>query len=315
MNGRLIITALFFTWFGLCLAASADAQTKTITAEDYFRRATELRKKDDLEGAIASYTKAIELNPNFTKAYADRCSVYLEEQKTEAALADCDKAIQLNPKMWNAYYTRGMVYFTSQPFSPDAIQDFSTVISLKADHSAAYYNRAVLYANCQEYEKAVLDLTKIIELGFPNLSPYGKGNVFFARGRGYFYLNKEDLALRDFAQALKLQPGLYDVYDFRADVYIKQKQYDLAIQEYSIAIKVLTANGFPEVVVSNYYRKSARVYVSQSRLDLALADYTKAIQLSPDNFLNYKERAAVYRTLGKADLAAKDEETMRKMGL
>ena len=314
MNRRFILTALLFTWFSLCLTASADAQTKTLTAEDYFRRAGELRKKDALHSAIANYTKAIELNPSFTDAYADRCSAYLDEQKTEAALADCDKAIQLNPKMWTAYYTRGMAYLNSRPFSSNAIQDFSTVISLKADHSEAYYMRAVLYSNLKDYEKAVLDLTKIIESGFPNLSRYRKGDVFFARGRSYSYLTKEDLALRDYAQALKLHPGLYDVYDFRADVYLKQKKYDLAIREYATAIEVLTGKKYFKWGISDFYRKRGLVYVSKSQWDLALADYTKAIQLAPLRYFNYKERAAIYRALDKADLAAKDEEAVRKLG-
>ncbi len=312
MNKSFILMALIFAWFGLCLNTPAEAQTKTLTARDYFQRASELGEQLDLDDAIANYTKAIELDPNFTDAYTNRCSAYLQRQKNEEALADCNKAIQLDPKMWAAYYNRGMVYLVSQPFSTDALQDFSTVISLKADHSDAYYNRAMLYSNLQEYEKAVGDLTKIIESGLPDLSEYGKGDVFFARGRNYFDLNQDDLALRDYAEALKF--GLYSVYKFRADIYLKQKQYDLAIQEYSTAIKVLTATKFFEPVISDYYRKRGLVYVGQSQWDLALADYTKAIQLSTQNYRNYKERAVIYRALNQTDLAAKDEETVRKLG-
>ena len=60
----------------------------------------------DYRGAIADFTKAIELNPKYAEAYSKRgyakCYVY----DKQSALEDANSAISLNPRLANAYLTR-----------------------------------------------------------------------------------------------------------------------------------------------------------------------------------------------------------------
>jgi Tfp pilus assembly protein PilF len=77
MNKRFILTALIFTCLCVCLTVSASAQTATLTAEDYFNRGQEFFKQLEPDGAIANYTKAIELNPNYTEAYLKRGFIFI----------------------------------------------------------------------------------------------------------------------------------------------------------------------------------------------------------------------------------------------
>ena len=52
-------------------AALSEAQTP-VTADDYFNRAITREGKNDLDGAITDYTKAIALNPNYANHYINR---------------------------------------------------------------------------------------------------------------------------------------------------------------------------------------------------------------------------------------------------
>src|SRR5262245_33489941 len=67
-----------------------------------------LYKKGDLDGAIASYSKAITLDPNFAMAYYNRGLAKREKSDLSGELADYDKAIELDPKYLQAYYNRGI---------------------------------------------------------------------------------------------------------------------------------------------------------------------------------------------------------------
>ena len=56
-----------------------------------------------------AYTKAIELNPAYAEAYANRGNVKKIISQHEAALTDYDQAIRLNPNFAGFYYNRGSI--------------------------------------------------------------------------------------------------------------------------------------------------------------------------------------------------------------
>jgi tetratricopeptide (TPR) repeat protein len=49
------------------------------------------------------------------------------------------------------------------------------------------------------------------------------------------------------------------------------------------------------------------------QLELALEDLNRAIELKPNLCLAYEYRSEVFEAQGKADLAAKDRETIRQL--
>ena len=61
--------------------------------------------------AIASYDKAIKLDPNYANAYNNRGLAYYHEKDYKKAMADFNKAIELNPDFARAYNNRAYVYY------------------------------------------------------------------------------------------------------------------------------------------------------------------------------------------------------------
>lgn len=119
----------------LLLAACASAQTEP----DYAGAAAKVdagraaAKKGDHHGAVAQYTAAIGINPDYAEAYYERgCSrVQLRlvrdtkddvRKFEEDALRDFSAALKLNPAYGDAYFNRAMVYSSRGQFKP-AVQD------------------------------------------------------------------------------------------------------------------------------------------------------------------------------------------------
>jgi tetratricopeptide (TPR) repeat protein len=75
-------------------------------ANHYFRRGFAEQKRSDFDGAIADYTKAIQLKPHFVYAYYDRGLSKKAKGDLDGAIADYSKVIELKPRYAYAYCTR-----------------------------------------------------------------------------------------------------------------------------------------------------------------------------------------------------------------
>src|SRR5207237_226894 len=98
-----------FLLLSLSLASSSVAQDPSPkTAADYFNRGVIKQQKNDLDGAIADYTKAIARNPSLAEAFYNRAVAHDGKSDLEKAIADYTKAIELNPGLADAYNNRGL---------------------------------------------------------------------------------------------------------------------------------------------------------------------------------------------------------------
>ena len=79
------------------------------TAEEYFYAGLEKYYVQNYDGAVADFTKAIEINPNFDIAYNNRGFVRMEEKKYSSALVDFSKAIEIKPDEGEYYFNRAQV--------------------------------------------------------------------------------------------------------------------------------------------------------------------------------------------------------------
>ena len=86
--------------------------------------------KGDWDGAIADFSKAIELNPTFADNYQMRGSAKRAKGDLDGAIVDFTKAIELNPKDAYAYDARGNAK-KAKGDQAGADADFAQALKLK----------------------------------------------------------------------------------------------------------------------------------------------------------------------------------------
>ncbi len=145
-------------------AASAQSiQSALDDAKVPYNRGIAFRKAGDSDRAIAEYTKAIELKPDYINAYKNRGNVYSDKGDYDRAIADYTKAIELKSDFTNAYYNRGTAYYRNNSYSR-AIADLTRAIELKPDYANAYKNRGEVYRATGDRARAQADLYKAKQL-------------------------------------------------------------------------------------------------------------------------------------------------------
>ena len=79
-------------------------------AVDACKEAIEYEEKGELDQAIAAYTEAIELEPEWAEAYFFRGGAYAKKDDLERAVTDYSHVIRLNPHDVDAYNRRARAY-------------------------------------------------------------------------------------------------------------------------------------------------------------------------------------------------------------
>jgi tetratricopeptide (TPR) repeat protein len=111
-------------------------------AEFYLKRGESLAGNNQYDRAIADYTTAIQLKPDYAEAYNDRGFAFYLKGSPERAIADYTRAIELRPNYPKAYNSRGVVYMSGGYGAAKSVPDFDRAIELKPDFRYAYINRA-----------------------------------------------------------------------------------------------------------------------------------------------------------------------------
>ena len=80
-----------------------------IAAQTYYKEGVARQEAGDAEGALQSFTWAIQLAPDLAPAYVARGGLYLAQGELRPALADADGALEADPTSAAAYALRGEV--------------------------------------------------------------------------------------------------------------------------------------------------------------------------------------------------------------
>jgi tetratricopeptide (TPR) repeat protein len=131
-------------------------------AEVLCRRANAYNSKHDFDRAIADYSKAISAEPKNVMALLGRATVLEAKQLGALAISDYTRAIKIS-KAGFAYFARGLAQMNSGDVAA-AIKDFTSAIGKEPKFAAAYYNRAVAYERTGKRVLAQEDYRRASEL-------------------------------------------------------------------------------------------------------------------------------------------------------
>ena len=163
----------------------------------------------------------------------------------------------------------------------DGISLWSDVIRKYPVNSNAYYGRGLAYYNDSNFENALSDYNRAIELE-PNFT-----DAYNARGAAYFKKRNFENAISDYNKALKLKPGLVASYYNRGVAYAKKGNFENAILDYNKAIELK-----PEHIDAYYQRGLA--YGMEGDHDNVINDNKKVIELNPFYIKAYNNLGIAY---------------------
>ena len=126
-------------------------------------RANSLWHLDELDEAIADYSKALALNPNDSDTCCCRGQIRRSFGDDEEALVDLSESIRLDASNVEAYYERGRIWQERDELNK-AVADFNEALRLKPEYANVYAHRGEAWDILGEQEKAESDFNEAFRL-------------------------------------------------------------------------------------------------------------------------------------------------------
>ena len=117
----------------------------------------------------------------------------------------------------------------------EAIDIYAKVIDADSEHMNAYANRGLAYSYLEDYEQAIEDFTKALELD-PEQENSELPTLFLNRGFAYSNSDQTEKAFEDYGQALRINSEFAEAFCNRGMLNQKQDRMQRAISDYRMAV-------------------------------------------------------------------------------
>jgi tetratricopeptide (TPR) repeat protein len=185
--------------------------------------------------AIADYSRAIEIDPKYIRAYFARGGAYEKKGQLDRAISDYTRVLEIDPKAIQIYPQRGVAYERKHDFDR-AIADHSSWIRFNPDVAKGYVVRGNAYAGKGDRDAAIADYTRA--LGMERRTREDDFFAHYARGLAYRGSGKLELAIADFSKCMENDPKDALAVFNRGFTYEQKGEANRAINDYRAALRL-----------------------------------------------------------------------------
>lgn len=253
------------------------------TAVDYLDEGALLLGEGNLEGAIAAYRRAIELNPDHSWSHHNLGEALGKLGQFEEAIAAFRQAIELNPDFSWSYHHLGDTLDRQQQWE-EAVAAFRKAIELDADHFGSYCGLGQSLVKLGRLDEAIAAYRQASIIN-PEIDwihgciadilqqrrELDLEAAIFSYRRAV-QLNPNDV--QSYRNLLNIQPDNFEVYLDLGNALAKQGDWEGAIDTYQKAIELNSQ----EALVHNLLGEALE---QLGDLEAAVVSYRRAIELHP----------------------------------
>lgn len=221
--------------------------------------------------------------------------------QAEQCLKNAMKLVPANPQNGLLFVNLGTIQRNQQKYQ-DAEISYTCAISLLEENTVAFSTRASLYAEMEEYQKAIDDYSVIIGRNPEN------EDALYERALCRLMNNDTVGARFDLETIDKFNPKSAKSRLGMAMVYKAMGENAMAVELYDALIKA-NPNSW------SLLRDRAEVYFFSKRLGAALIDIDKSISMNGKDPLSYFLRAKIRWAKGDREYARRDLNRAVELGL
>lgn len=248
-----------------------------------------LRESGEYEEAIASYSQALEINPNSHAAWYGRGYALEKLERYEEAITIYDQALQIKPDSHEVWREKGFSLTQLERYE-EAIYSFDKALQIKPDDHEVWREAGFSLTRLGQHEEAITIYEKVLQ------SKPDDHEVWHAKGFSLDDLRRYEEAIHSFDTAIEIEPDYDKAWGAKGHTLGRLGRYKEALSCYDKAIE-LNPNK------SLYWYNRGVQLGNLGRQEEALVSYDKAIQIKPDDHDSWNNRGAALVKLGRHEEA------------
>ncbi len=312
----------------IMFAAAANGQS----AKNFYKAGDKFLDVNKYEDAILQYTKAVDLDPEYEKAYVARAFAYEKMGDFAQAAEDYERAIVFLPKDEVVHCQAGKAYYLSGEMGK-ALAKLNKAISRKSNYLDAYQVRTKVYLGLGRYDEALEDCKKALRLKENEVNLYNLGQVYeklelfdqaeeayqqsirknnnvvdshFALAQLSFKMDKLAIGMNAVNNVIRINSRHKEGLMLRARIYARQMNISKAVDDISMALNLFSSD--PEL-----YELRGDFYQQLSRHSDAIVDFTNVLELDTANAEVFYKRAGSYEFMRNFEDAMSDYEKLLEL--
>lgn len=271
---------------------------------------------NDYENAVDDWNEILEINSEYKIDYFDKANAEYKIEQYENALESIEKYLDYNPKDEDAenlknwlnkklepdnnkkliaeYLENAEAYYENEEYE-NAVNEWNKILEVDPEYEINYFDKAYAEDEIELYSEAIDDYTKYLK-NSPN-SAAAYNNRGWAKECSQDYSIKD--AIEDYSIAIKLEPEKAKYINNRAKAYYNNEKYEKAIDDWN---KVLDLD--PYYKINYYYKADAEYKIDQ--YEEAIEDYTRYLEHNPNDADAYNGRAEAHYCANNDEKAIND---------
>ncbi|NLD57936.1 MAG: tetratricopeptide repeat protein, partial [Methanomicrobiales archaeon] len=166
----------------ICIPTAAYSEEATRA----FDEGTDLMIAEDYSGAIASFDRAISLEPRYFEAWDKKADALNRAGELSEAKKVSEKSLEINPDYVRGWINRGQILYNIGYYYEDVVGDqkkaeeyyleqllaFEQAVQLEPGNAEAHFNRGYALAGMKRYDEALAEFERVRSLDptYPNLA-------------------------------------------------------------------------------------------------------------------------------------------------
>ena len=213
--------------------AVADITTHSPEALRLYLEGFELFRKIYMKEAVEKFQEAVKIDSTFASAYLKLAFCYASLADELKARSYVEKAAKFSHKV--SKKEKFLIDAYNHLFKGrvlEAKELLEEMVRLYPDEKLAHENLALINYQMRNYEEAIAEYNKVIELDSLSKDTY---NIL-----AYVYdvADRYDKAIESINKYIELAPGEANPFDTRADIYARHAEVDKAIESYKKALEI-----------------------------------------------------------------------------
>ncbi len=201
---------------------------------------------NNFDDAIKIFSRCLEIDPRSSATLYEMANIHVSKGDFQSSMFMLEKAVSINPD--NQYYRLLLVkVYQQNKLYEKAAAEYEAISKLVPDNPDYPFYQAALLTMAGKNDQALVMYNQFEQkMGITEPIAVGKQQIYLQQGN-------KPAAYAEIEKLIKAYPAVSKYYGLLADMYLSDKNREMALENYNKILEIDPNDGFVHLSIASYY--------------------------------------------------------------